>query len=66
MLKKDTLPSVDLEPEYIAVEGQTAFISLQEANAVAVLNLDTKTFTGIYSVGFEDYSKIPVDLDKSD
>lgn len=66
VLKKDTAPSVDLEPEYIACTSTTAYISLQEANAIAVLDLNRSAFTGVYSVGFEDYSKIEIDIDKKD
>lgn len=66
VLKKNTAPSVDLEPEYIAVSGNTAYIALQEANAVVVLNIDTLQFENIYSLGFEDYGKVAVDLNKSD
>ena len=66
VLKKNTAPSVDLEPEYIAVSGNTAYVALQEANAVAVLNIDTLQFENIFSLGFEDYSKVAVDLNKSD
>ena len=66
VIKKGSAPSADFEPEYIAVSGNTAYVSLQEANAIAVLDLGTNTFTGIYSAGFEDYSSIPVDIDKGD
>lgn len=66
VLKKGTAPSVDLEPEYIAVSGGKAYVTLQEANAVAVLDLASKSFDGVWSVGFEDHSKTPVDLDKKD
>ena len=61
-------PEADLEPEYIAVssDDKTAYVSLQEANAVAVLNIAEKKFTGIYSVGFEDYSQVPVDINSKD
>ncbi len=66
VLKKDTAPSVDLEPEYIAVSGGKAYISLQEANAVAILNIETLQFEHIFSLGFEDHSKVAIDLNKSD
>ena len=66
VLQKGTDPSEDLEPEYIAVSGNNAYVTLQEANAVAVLDLDKMIFTGIYSIGYEDYSKVPVDIDKKD
>ncbi|MDD7178923.1 MAG: choice-of-anchor I family protein [Lachnospiraceae bacterium] len=61
-------PEFDLEPEYIAVsaDGKTAYVSLQEANAIAVLDVENKVFTGIYSVGYEDFSQVPVDLTKDD
>lgn len=66
VLKKNTAPSVDLEPEYIAVSGNKAYVALQEANAVAVLNIDTLQFENIFSLGFEDHSKVAIDLNKSD
>ncbi len=66
VLKKNTAPSVDLEPEYIAVSGNKAYIALQEANAVAVLNIADLQFENIFSFGFEDYSQVAVDLNKSD
>ncbi len=66
VLKKNTVPGVDLEPEYIAVIGNKAYVALQEANAVAVLNIDTLQFENILSLGFEDHSKVAVDLNKSD
>lgn len=66
VLKKNTNPSVDLEPEYIAASSDTAYVTLQEANAVAVIDLAKKNVTDIDSVGFEDYSKVKVDLNKGD
>ncbi len=59
-------PAKDLEPEYIAVskDAKKAYVSLQEANAVAVLDLEKEKFTDIYSVGFEDFASVPVDLEK--
>lgn len=66
VIKKNTDPSVDLEPEYITVSGSMAYVTLQEANAIATLDLDSGKFTGIYSAGFEDFSEVTVDLDDSD
>ena len=66
ILMKNSLPSVDFEPEYIAISGGKAYITLQEANAIASLDIAEKKFDGIWSAGFEDYSAVPVDIDKSD
>ena len=66
IMQKGTVPSEDFEPEYIAVGSNKAYITLQEANAVAVLDLDSMLFTGVYTVGLEDYSVVPVDIDKKD
>ena len=66
VLKKGSNPSVDLEPEYIAVAGGKAYVTLQENNAIAVLDIASKTFEGVYPIGFEDYGKTPIDLDKKD
>ncbi len=66
VMKKGTEIAEDFEPEYIAIAGNKAYVTLQEANAIAVLDLDTMVFTGIYGAGFEDYSSVPVDLDKKD
>lgn len=53
---KNVAPSVDFEPEYIATNDKTAYIALQEANAIAALNLETLEFTGVYSLGYKDLS----------
>lgn len=51
VLKKGAEPSADLEPEYIAADNSKAYVTLQEANAVAVLDIESKAFTGVYSLG---------------
>lgn len=58
LLKKDTAPSVDLEPEFIAVsaDSKTAYITLQENNAVAALDLTNGTWKYIKGLGFKDHS----------
>ena len=64
LIQKNTQPSTDFEPEYIAVNGRTAYVALQEANAIAVLDLDKAQFTGVYPLGLQDYSKTKIDLVK--
>jgi hypothetical protein len=48
----------DLEPEYIATEGGTAWVALQENNALAVLDIPTATFTDIVPLGRKDHSVV--------
>ncbi|MDM3843525.1 MAG: choice-of-anchor I family protein [Aphanizomenon gracile PMC638.10] len=58
----------DLEPEYIAVspDGKTAFITLQENNAFAVLDIATANITKIVPLGFKDHNLPGNGLDASD
>lgn len=41
----------DLEPEYIAQQGDRLFVSLQENNAIAEFDLASRQWTGIRSLG---------------
>lgn len=66
ILKKDTAPAQDLEPEYIAASNETAYVTLQEANAIAVLDLAHASYSGIYSAGYEDLGETAFDLNKED
>ena len=59
VLKKGVNPSTDLEPEYIAVSGGKAYITLQENNAIAVLDLASRTFDGIYSAALRTTASPP-------
>jgi hypothetical protein len=56
----------DLEPEYITLQGRTAWVTLQEANAVAVLDVPTATITGIVPLGLKDHLVPGNGLDASD
>jgi Secretion system C-terminal sorting domain len=58
----------DFEPEYITIgdDNQTAYVSLQENNAMAVVNLATATVTSIRPLGLMDYSNENNGLDASD
>jgi hypothetical protein len=49
---------MDFEPEYITVNprGTLAYVALQEANAMAVLDLITQQFTKVIDLGLKDFS----------
>lgn len=51
-------PSLDFEPEYIAIapNGQVAFATLQEANAFAVIDLVTPEIVAVLPLGLKDHS----------
>ncbi len=57
----------DLEPEYITVseDSTKAWISLQENNALAILDIPTATITDIVPLGFKDLSQPENALDAS-
>ena len=65
LVQKDRQPSADFEPEYIAVAGNTEYISLQEANAIAVLNISSGEFTNVYPLGFQNFGETKIDLEKN-
>lgn len=58
----------DLEPEYIAVsaDSTTAWVTCQENNALAVVDLSTATVTDLVGLGFKDHSLAANALDASD
>jgi alkaline phosphatase len=64
----DAVPSEDFEPEYIAEDpaGELLFVTLQEANAVAVFDLDAMEFTSIIALGLQDHSLAENALDFND
>ena len=57
----------DLEPEYAAIsaDSKTAFVTLQENNAVAEINLATKSITRIMGLGYKDHSVTGNEIDLS-
>lgn len=58
----------DLEPEYITIspDGATAYVTLQENNAIAELDIASATVTRILPLGFKDHSLAGNGLDASD
>ncbi len=66
LIQKNMMPSTDFEPEYIAVSGSEAYVSLQEANSIAVLDINSGEFKEVYHLGFQNYGEIEIDLQKDD
>ncbi|MGK0253396.1 MAG: hypothetical protein ACI9OE_000865 [Mariniflexile sp.] len=58
----------DVEPEYVTVsaDSKTAWVSLQENNGIAKINLTSKTIEAIYPLGFKDYNLAANSIDASD
>jgi DNA-binding beta-propeller fold protein YncE len=57
----------DMEPEYIAVslDNKTAWVALQEANAVAELDIEAGVINAILPLGFKNHNVIGNELDVS-
>ena len=60
--------SQDLEPEYLAVspDDTTAWVTLQENNAIAVVNIASATVTSLIPMGLKDHNLAGNGLDPSD
>ena len=60
--------AMDVEPEYVAISDNSnyAWVTLQENNGVAKVNLISKTIEAIYPLGFKDYSLPGNEIDASD
>ncbi len=56
----------DAEPEYLAEAGKYLFVTLQESNTVARINLRTNQVEAYIGLGVVDYSQVSVDLDDKD
>jgi DNA-binding beta-propeller fold protein YncE len=56
----------DLEPEYIAVSGNKAYVTLQENNAMAIINIAGATVEKIVGLGLKDHSLPGNTLDAHD
>lgn len=60
--------SENLEPEYVAVDqrSRTAYVTLQEANGVAVVDLRSAEVTDVWPLGTIDRSVVPLDASDRD
>ena len=56
-----------LEPEYVAIsdDSATAYVSLQENNAIVEVDLATGTLTDVWALGFKDHRNPGNELDVS-
>jgi 2',3'-cyclic-nucleotide 2'-phosphodiesterase (5'-nucleotidase family) len=55
--------AADLEPEYIAVAGAKAYVTLQEANAIAVVDIAQATVDGLLPLGVKNHASGQLALD---
>ena len=64
----DASVAQDLEPEYITVsaDSSTAWVTLQENNAVAILDIDNGSVRSLEALGYKDHSLEGSGLDASD
>lgn len=58
----------DVEPEYISIssDSKTAWVTLQENNGVAKIDVQKKLITDVYPLGFKDYNNAQNSIDPSD
>lgn len=57
-LRTQAVVGMDFEPEYIAVNaaGTKAWVTLQEANGIGVLDLASNSFTSVVGLGTKDFN----------
>ena len=67
-LYKPSTLSQDFEPEYIAVssDSKKAWVTLQENNAIAEIDLTTLAYTSVWALGTKDWSASGNGYDASD
>ena len=56
----------NLEPEYIAVSGGKAYVTLQENNAIAVVDIAAATVEDVWPLGYTDRREVPMDFSDKD
>ncbi len=61
-----TTKATDIEPEYVSILGNYAYVTLQENNGVAKVNLATNTIEKIFGLGTVDFKNQLVDLSDKD
>lgn len=66
--KTATSFAADIEPEYITIsaDSKTAWITLQENNGVAKVDLVSKNITSLFGLGYKDFNTAENAIDVSD
>jgi hypothetical protein len=67
-MRSEASVGIGYEPEYIAIdhEGKTAYVTIQEHNAIGVLDLKTNAFTELIGLGLKDFSAPGNEIDPND
>ena len=60
--------AMDVEPEYIAIseDSKTAYVTLQENNGLAIVDIATKKITNLFGLGFKDFNAAGNEIDICD
>ncbi|MEL0634605.1 choice-of-anchor I family protein [Pseudoalteromonas carrageenovora] len=63
----NTTVAMDLEPEYVSIskDNKYAYISTQESNALAIVNLEDNSLE-LKGLGFKDWSNLQIDASDKD
>ncbi|WP_249399718.1 choice-of-anchor I family protein [Corynebacterium qintianiae] len=61
-----TTVAQNLEPEYITVSGGKAYVSLQENNAIAVIDIASANVDDIFPIGYQDRTTVAFDSSDKD
>lgn len=61
-----TTEAQNLEPEYIAVDGNKAYVTLQENNAIAVVDITMGQVEDVWPLGYIDRREVPLDASDKD
>lgn len=58
----------DMEPEYLTIsyDSRTAWVTLQENNAIAKIDIPSKSITKLFPLGFKNYNTPSNKIDPSD
>jgi hypothetical protein len=66
IIKDGSQKAADIEPEYITVSGDKAYVTLQENNALGIIDIANKEILSVVSLGFKDHSleKNAIDIEE--